>query len=115
MVWGDPLQIGGRAARVEGKPRTCDIKGCKEPHEARGWCSKHYHRWRTWGDPLHTRRGAARTPAGKIFRHAPGDVAKVAQLHDDGLSYAEIAKRLGLTKNAVYGIHRRRKQTCPTS
>lgn len=33
--------------------RGCSIEGCPHPHEARGWCRKHYRRWRTHGDPLH--------------------------------------------------------------
>lgn len=33
--------------------RTCSIDGCDDVHEARGWCSKHYQRYRKHGDPLH--------------------------------------------------------------
>lgn len=32
--------------------RTCTVKGCDKPHEARGWCPAHYQRWRATGDPL---------------------------------------------------------------
>jgi 5-methylcytosine-specific restriction endonuclease McrA len=28
---------------------TCSIDGCDRPSLARGWCSTHYHRWRTTG------------------------------------------------------------------
>lgn len=38
----------------------CTIAGCKKPHEARGWCRKHYARWRRLGDPL---GGGRRRPA----------------------------------------------------
>jgi hypothetical protein len=31
---------------------TCSIDGCEKPHEARGWCIKHYRRWQRHGDPL---------------------------------------------------------------
>lgn len=31
--------------------RTCTIDGCGGRHEARGWCHKHYTRWRRYGDP----------------------------------------------------------------
>lgn len=31
--------------------RTCNIDGCDRTLYARGWCSKHYQRWRTHGDP----------------------------------------------------------------
>lgn len=26
-------------------PRSCSVDGCDRPHEARGWCRKHYDRW----------------------------------------------------------------------
>lgn len=31
---------------------TCSIDGCDSPPRARGWCNKHYYRWRRLGDPL---------------------------------------------------------------
>lgn len=30
----------------------CKVDGCHKRVVARGWCSAHYHRWRTHGDPL---------------------------------------------------------------
>lgn len=30
---------------------ACSIEGCDQPIQARGWCSKHYSRWYTHGDP----------------------------------------------------------------
>lgn len=34
--------------------RTCSIGGCEGPVIARGWCGKHWWRWRKHGDPLKT-------------------------------------------------------------
>lgn len=31
---------------------TCSVVGCEEPVKGRGWCVKHYARWRRHGDPL---------------------------------------------------------------
>lgn len=31
--------------------RLCDIEACSNVVLARGWCPKHYQRWRTLGDP----------------------------------------------------------------
>ena len=33
----------------------CSIDGCESAARKRGWCHKHYVRWRAHGDPLHTR------------------------------------------------------------
>lgn len=32
--------------------RTCSVNGCGKRQVARGWCSGHYQRWRTHGDPV---------------------------------------------------------------
>jgi hypothetical protein len=34
---------------------SCSIGGCPKPVLARGWCSKHYHRWNRHGDPHYQR------------------------------------------------------------
>lgn len=40
----------------------CSISGCEGKHEARGWCKKHWYRWRRNGHPLKLRgRGRAAT------------------------------------------------------
>lgn len=31
--------------------KTCSVDGCGRRSRARGWCAKHYHRWRTLGAP----------------------------------------------------------------
>jgi hypothetical protein len=31
---------------------SCVISGCSDKHYARGWCKRHYQRWRKHGDPL---------------------------------------------------------------
>lgn len=39
---------------------TCSVEGCPEPVIARGWCYRHYDRWRKHGDPLAGPRFRAR-------------------------------------------------------
>src|ERR1035441_8724960 len=43
--------------------KTCSIEGCKKPHKARGWCSRHYRCWWESGDP---RRGDM-TPGERVW------------------------------------------------
>ena len=44
----------------------CSIDGCETPVLARGWCNKHYARWRNYGDPLMC--FVNQTPAGEPKR-----------------------------------------------
>ena len=38
---------------VEHAPsESCSIEDCPGPVIARGWCMKHYQRWRRHGDPI---------------------------------------------------------------
>lgn len=49
--------------------RTCSVEDCEGKPVARGWCSKHYHRWyRTGGTDLPAR---FRVPTGTMFKSGP--------------------------------------------
>ncbi len=41
---------------------TCKIDGCDGKIFGRGWCNKHWYRWRSYGDPEHPGVGAGRRP-----------------------------------------------------
>jgi transcriptional regulator with XRE-family HTH domain len=51
-------QLSGRGAvlvqqlQSSAGARICSIPDCPAPHIARGWCWRHYQRWRKHGDPL---------------------------------------------------------------
>ena len=32
-------------------PGRCAVEGCDQPHHCKGYCQKHYVRWRKYGDP----------------------------------------------------------------
>jgi hypothetical protein len=36
--------------------KGCSVEGCHEDHDAKGYCHKHYNRWKRHGDPLVTKR-----------------------------------------------------------
>ncbi len=52
--------------------RTCQLPGCHNIHEARGWCAAHYYRWHRYGNPLGTplqrpRGGRVRVPLSQVY------------------------------------------------
>ena len=63
-------------------PSQCAVNGCNEISVIRGWCSKHYQRWRRHGDPsLHypgVRRSieSACTVCGVLFKIEPNQIER---------------------------------------
>ena len=74
---GDPCKRGHRALRYvsnkkclrcieiskkksRGKGQRCSVIGCDEKHNAKGYCTMHYARWKEHGNPLIVQK----TPAG---------------------------------------------------
>ena len=49
---------------------SCSIDGCNQLAWARGWCRKHYARWRAHGDPAVTMLAVSAPGAGMAFIHA---------------------------------------------
>jgi|SRR3990167_9542446 len=45
---------------------TCSIEDCEGKHEVRGYCPKHYMRWKKYGDPLITAWERAENGSGYI-------------------------------------------------
>jgi hypothetical protein len=37
---------------IDNLTRKCSIEHCEKKHKSRGWCDKHYYRWRVNGSPL---------------------------------------------------------------
>lgn len=37
-------------------PEPCQVEGCEKPSNAKGYCGKHYVRWRKYGDPTYRKR-----------------------------------------------------------
>jgi hypothetical protein len=38
-----------------GEEKVCSVEGCTSPPRARGWCPKHWKRWRAHGDPTYAK------------------------------------------------------------
>ncbi len=38
--------------------KSCSVKGCSNPHDAKGYCRMHYGRWKNHGDPTITTKPA---------------------------------------------------------
>jgi hypothetical protein len=43
-------------AKSNMNPVSCIVDGCNEPRRKRGMCGRHYRSWRTYGEPLFSRR-----------------------------------------------------------
>lgn len=68
-----PTPLGG----IDLIDRTCSLHECSSPSHCRGWCRKHYERWRKHGDPLRPPFGAelerfeAKCIEGPVPQHRP--------------------------------------------
>ena len=47
----------------------CSIEGCQGSYECKGYCKRHYQRWRRHGDPLISLRRAARPLADRFWTY----------------------------------------------
>jgi hypothetical protein len=68
--------------------RTCSIEGCESDFYAKGWCNKHWTRWRKHGDPLDAVPVGHRRTAKKLSM-SEADLAWLAGLLEgEGSFYA---------------------------
>ena len=42
--------------RLSNEMKECSVENCNRPSRARGWCTLHYNRWRSNGDPLKSQK-----------------------------------------------------------
>lgn len=92
--------------------RTCSIEDCPYPHEARGFCKKHYRRWRVHGDPLVVGKGGGGDNVRLGFRQPMDDWDKkrVTCLLSQGLSYRAIQRSTGIGYVTVHRFVKSMKQ-----
>lgn len=94
-----------KCADPYGKAKQCNIEDCDKPVVGRGWCKKHYERWRRYRDPLFTPRpfNGSIPGAGRGHRDSPSKLTAeeyLAQLERE--TDASIRRDL-----ALYGEVRR--------
>src|SRR5262245_57706262 len=86
--------------------KICSIEGCGKPVVGRGWCSKHWQRWKTHGDPLITRKSANGTHR-RFYQETvlpyTGDDCLTWPFHRDKQGYARGS--VGLSSDSVL-VHR---------
>lgn len=61
----------------------CAIDGCERSQMSRGWCAAHYHRWRSYGDPLAETR-SERKARDRSQRQAERKQARLIQAYSFG-------------------------------
>lgn len=61
--------------------KTCKISGCRNRHDSRGWCKKHYQNWLRYGDPIAPRKRAP----GRSYPTAAKAVEESTEEHGDCL------------------------------
>ncbi len=94
---------------MSGKKRffACTVDACQNAYLARGYCAKHYERWKKHGDPLVVKK-VATTPIGARGVFTQADCAWLAcALDSEGsLTFGTSRKRVGLTARfALYNTH----------
>lgn len=86
--------------------RICSVDGCGKPIlNSRGWCSKHYQRWRRNGDPLLAK--LIRTEAGQVCK-ADGCEREVSAKGLCVNHYVRLRKRGSYEDDALSPRYRRR-------
>lgn len=75
------------------KDRVCSIPDCANPYRSKGWCEKHYRRWRKHGGPLAggtSPRGEARRFFEEIVLAYEGDECLPWPYAKDAAGYGKI-------------------------
>ena len=79
MVHGDPEATPLVRQSVTKK---CTIEGCENRHNAKGYCNKHYSRWKNYGDPLaDSRLKDSRVSQGYVYRGSRPEHRVVMEEH----------------------------------
>jgi hypothetical protein len=53
--WAGAQENAWEQRKIEEMAKVCSIEGCDSAARARGWCAKHWRRWRTYGNPTYAK------------------------------------------------------------
>lgn len=112
----DPeVRSWGEVIPVDERPRKgrlflpvyehCTVDGCTRPHDARGMCFMHYHRWKTHGDPLTKPPRKERDPEPFFWRRVrltDGCWLWLGEVDKDGYGKHRIFGRRWMVHRLVY-------------
>jgi hypothetical protein len=80
---------------------TCSIDGCGLKHYGRGWCSKHYTRWRRHGTPFGPSRSEHIAALNRVSkrRHGYATIGNVSRTH---ISWGQMLQRCENPNHTAY-------------
>lgn len=86
--------------------RTCSIDGCDRPSRKRNWCTFHYDRWRSNGDPLVVQKRHFKTDAERLTQYdvdtATGCWVWNGLRHRQGYGYTTVIGKPTLAHRAAW-------------
>lgn len=89
--------------RKKAMPKPCEISDCCNVRYGHGYCYKHYKRWKKHGDPMAALRrysNGHKTTRAETAERLERIVA-ILKFEPQGHRYADLAKRFGLTDDAM--------------
>lgn len=88
--------------RMTRQDRACSVSDCPNAAFARGWCKKHYTRWRVHGDPLFVK--VKKSPVGAAVRFLEDKV--MAWQSDDCLFWPFTTNGVGYAQIRIASVGR---------
>ena len=78
--------------------KICSIDVCNEKHEAKGFCQKHYYKFKNYGNPLHVvdpEETKRKISAAKKGKPGPTKGRKLSEEHKRKISESSKGKKKG--------------------
>ena len=82
---------------------ACSVDGCDSPHTARGYCNKHWRKWRLYGDPL------GKGKLGKPRALTATQERQALKMIAEGMSQRSVGEHFGCSQTAIGRLVRRQE------